>query len=232
MEERPKNEKALQLSYFIKNNIIESNSSKSITEHYLTLSFKLFSLLFKSFTEEDNIFITKNLLISKKIWKEKYFNNNKIINVLQKKDLFILYIYRIETFLLEFKKQRKISRDLIQILCQEMNENFFIKALNSNNTSYLYANFNTEIKKEFEGLRKKNYMEIIKFMITNAIRINEVLKISNLSNYDYIEEKEKEEVLDIQKYRLLLTQFFSEIILKIIFEDLQQALILYIQEEN
>ena len=137
-----------------------------------------------------------------------------------------------ETFLLEFKKQRKITSDLIHTLCQEMNENFVNKAFNSSNTAYIYSDLTSEIKKEFEILRKKSYMEIIKFLVQYTLRLNEVLKISNLSNYDYIEEKEKEEVLDIQKYRILLTQFFSDVILNMLFDDLQQVLIFYIQEEN
>ena len=228
---RPTNEKTQQLNYFINNNIIDLKSSKSISEHYLTTTFKIFSLLFKSFTE-DLVYITKNLSIPKNLWNEKYFDNTKIINVSQKKDIFILYIYRMETFLLEFKKQRKITSDLIHTLCQEMNENFVNKAFNSSNTAYIYSDLTSEIKKEFEILRKKSYMEIIKFLVQYTLRLNEVLKISNLSNYDYIEEKEKEEVLDIQKYRILLTQFFSDVILNMLFDDLQQVLIFYIQEEN
>ena len=52
MVEKPRNEKTLQLKYFIDNKIINSNPSISISEHYLSLPFKIFSLLFKSFTED------------------------------------------------------------------------------------------------------------------------------------------------------------------------------------
>ena len=74
MVEKPRNEKSLQLKYFIDNKIINSNPSTSISEHYLSLPFKIFSLLFKSFTE-DFVNITNNLSLSKDIWKEKYFEN-------------------------------------------------------------------------------------------------------------------------------------------------------------
>ena len=220
MVEKPRNEKTLQLKYFIDNKIINSNPSISISEHYLSLPFKIFSLLFKSFTE-DFVNITNNLSLSKDIWKEKYFENSCINNISLKKEIFILYNYRIETFLIEFKKKRKITNELIETLCQEMNENFVNKAFNS-----------SEIKKDFENLKKKSYMEIIKFLIQNAIRVNEVLKISNLNNYDYFDDnKEKEEVLNVQKNRILLTQFFSNFILNIMLNDIQLALMLYIKDK-
>lgn len=230
MEEKPQNEKSHQLIYFIDNKIINSNSSISISEHYLSIPFKIFSLLYKSFSEE-SVHITNNLSLSQNIWKEKYFENSNINNISHKKDIFILYIYRIEIFLLEFKKKRKITTDLIETLCKEMNINFVNKVMNSNNTNYLYSNFTYETKKDFENLQKKSYMDIIKYLIQNAIRVNEVLKISNLNNYDYIEDnKEKEEVLNVQKNRLILTQFFSNVILNIIINDLQLALLSYIKD--
>ena len=229
MEEKPQNEKTHQLKYFIDNKIINSNSSKSISEHYLSIPFKIFSLLFKSFTE-DSVKITNNLSLSKNIWDEKYFKNTNINNISQKKDI---YTFRMEVFLLQYKKKRKITRELIENLCQEMNQNFFIKVMSSNNTNFIFQNFVGEIKKDFENLQKKSYMEIIKYLIQSAIRINEVLKSSNLNNYDYIEDdKEREEVLNVQNNRLILAQFFSNTILNIILSDLQYVLISYIKEQN
>ena len=231
-EEKPKNEKAKQLIYFIENKIISSNSSISISEHYLSIPFKIFSLLNKSFSE-DEVHITNNITLSQNIWNEKYFENANIINIPYKKEIFILYIYRINIFLSEFKKKRKITTELIETLCKEMNMNFINKVINSNNINYIYSNFNNEIRKEFENLQKKSYMDIIKYIIQNAIRINEVLKTSNLNNYDFIEDnEEKEEVLNIQKNRLILTQFFSNVILNIIINDLQLALISYIKDKT
>jgi hypothetical protein len=232
MEEKPQNEKTLQLKYFIDNKIVDSNSSKSISENYLSIPFKIFSLLFKSFTE-DSVKITNNLSLSKNIWDEKYFKNTNINNISRKKDIFILYIFRMEVFLLQYKKKRKITRELIENLCQEMNQNFFIKVMSSNNINFIFQNFVGEIKKDFENLQKKSYMEIIKYLIQNAIRINEILKSSNLNNYDYIEDdKEREEVLNVQNNRLILAQFFSNTILNIILSDLQYALISYIKDKN
>ena len=232
MEEKPQNEKTHQLKYFIDNKIVDSNSSKSISENYLSIPFKIFSLLFKSFTE-DSVKITNNLSLSKNIWDEKYFKNTNINNISQKKDIFILYTFRMEVFLLQYKKKRKITRELIENLCQEMNQNFFIKVMSSNNTNFIFQNFVGEIKKDFENLQKKSYMEIIKYLIQSAIRINEVLKSSNLNNYDYIEDdKEREEVLNVQNNRLILAQFFSNTILNIILSDLQYVLISYIKEQN
>ena len=232
MEEKPQNEKTHQLKYFIDNKIVDSNSSKSISEHYLSIPFKIFSLLFKSFTE-DSVKITNNIKISKNIWDEKYFKNTNINNISQKKDIFILYTFRMEVFLLQYKKKRKITRELIENLCQEMHQNFFIKVMSSNNTNFIFQNFVGEIKKDFENLQKKSYMEIIKYLIQSAIRINEVLKSSNLNNYDYIEDdKEREEVLNVQNNRLILAQFFSNTILNIILSDLQYVLISYIKEQN
>ena len=231
MEDKPKNEKTLQLKYFIDNKIINSNNSISISEHYLSIPFKIFSLLYKSFTV-DSIQITNNLSLSQDIWKEKYFENANISNVSQKKDIFILYIYLLEMFLLVYKKKRKITNELIETLCKEMNQNFVNKVLNSNNTNYIFPNFVGEIKKDFDNLKKKGYMDIIKYLIQNAIRMNEVLKSSNLNNYDYIEDnKEKEEVLNVQKNRIILAQFFSNIILNIILNDLQLALMSLIKEK-
>ncbi len=113
-----------------------------------------------------------------------------------------------------------------------MNQNFVNKAMNSNNGNFIYSNFTNEIKKDFENLKKKSYMDIIKFLIQNAIRVNEVLKISNLNNYDYFDDnKEKEEVLNVQKNRILLTQFFSNFILNIMLNDIQLALMLYIKDK-
>ena len=138
-----------------------------------------------------------------------------------------------EVFLLQYKKKRKITRELIENLCQEMNQNFFIKVMSSNNTNFIFQNFVGEIKKDFENKKKKSYMEIIKYLIQSAIRINEVLKSSNLNNYDYIEDdKEREEVLNVQNNRLILAQFFSNTILNIILSDLQYVLISYIKEQN
>ena len=231
MEDKPKNEKTHQLKYFIDNKIIKSNNSISISEHYLTIPFKLFSLLCKSFTV-DSIQITNNLSLSQDIWNDKYFENANISNVSQKKDIFILYIYRIEMFLFEYKKKRKITNELVETLCKEMNQNFVNKVLSSNNTNIIYPNVIGELKIDFDNLKKKSYMEIIKYLIINTIRMNEVLKSSNLNNYDYIEDnKEKEEVLNVQKNRIILAQFFSNSILNIILNDLQLALMPFIKEK-
>ena len=134
-------------------------------------------------------------------------------------------------FLLEFKKQRKITSNLIASLSQEMNENFVNKALNSNSNNYL--KISKEVKKDIENLKNKNYMEIIRFLIQNALRMNEVLKISNMNNYDYIEDdKEKEEVKNVQNSRINISSFFSKVILKIILNDLNKVLLAFIKEEN
>ena len=134
-------------------------------------------------------------------------------------------------FLLEFKKQRKITSKLMESLSQEMNENFVNKALNSNSNNYL--KIGKEVKKDIENLKNKNYMEIIRFLIQNALRMNEVLKISNMNNYDYIEDdKEKEEVKNIQNSRKNISIFFSNVILKIILNDIKKVLLAFIKEEN
>ena len=100
------------------------------------------------------------------------------------------------------------------------------------NTNQIFPNFVGEIKKDFDNLKKKGYLDIIKYLIQNAIRMKEVLKSSNLNNYDYIEDnKEKEEVLNVQKNRIILAQFFSNIILNIILNDLQLALMSLIKEK-
>ena len=58
MEEKPQNEKTQQLKYFIDNKIINSNSSRSISEHYLQkIQFKLRIIYFYL-----KIFGTKNIL--------------------------------------------------------------------------------------------------------------------------------------------------------------------------
>ena len=120
---------------------------------------------------------------------------------------------------------------LIASLSQEMNENFVNKALNSNSNNYL--KINKEVKKDIENLKNKNYMEIIRFLIQNALRMNEVLKISNMNNYDYIEDdKEKEEVKNVQNSRINISIFFSKVILKIILNDLNKVLLAFIKEEN
>ena len=134
-------------------------------------------------------------------------------------------------FLHEYKKERKISSKSIENLCKEMNENFMNKALNSNNSSYL--KINKEVKKDIENLKNKSYMDIIKYLIQNTMRMNGVLKISNLSNYDFFEEdKEKKEIEIIQKSRKNITKFFSNTILKIILNDLHKALLFLIKDEN
>ena len=219
-----------KLTYFISNKIIEYQNEKTFNDYYCSIPFKLYSLLFKSFTEE-SIQITNNLSIPQKIWNQHYFDNAKIQNVSQKKNIFILYNYRIEMFLLEFKKQRKITSKLMESLSQEMNENFVNKALNSNSNNYL--KIGKEVKKDIENLKNKNYMEIIRFLIQNALRMNEVLKISNMNNYDYIEDdKEKEEVKNIQNSRNNISIFFSNVILKIILNDINKVLLAFIKEEN
>ena len=66
-----------------------------------------------------------------------------------------------------------------------------------------------------------------------SMRMNEVLKISNMNNYDYIEDdKEKEEVKKVQNSRINISIFFSNIILKIILNDLNKVLLTFIKEEN
>ena len=220
-------------SYFTSNVIIQANEEeeeKSISNIYYNLPFKLLSLLFKSFTE-DSVPITRYLCIPQKIWNEIYFDNADIKNVSQKKNIFIYYNYKIEMFLHEYKKQRKITSIIIEDLCKDMNDNFFNKALNSNNSYYL--NINKDIKKDIDNLQNKNYMYIIRYIIQNAMRMNEVLKISNLNNYDYIEDdKEKEEIQIVQNSRMNLTKFFSNIILKIILNDLYIVLLYFIKDEN
>jgi hypothetical protein len=219
-----------KLSYFISNKIIEYQNEKTFNDYYCSIPFKLYSLLFKSFTEE-SIQITNKLIIPQKIWDIHYFDNSKLQNVSQKKNIFILYNYRIEMFLLEFKKQRKITSKLMENLSKEMNENFVNKALNSNSNNYL--KISKEVKKDIENLKNKNYMEIIRFLIQNALRMNEVLKISNMNNYDYIEDdKEKEEVKNVQNSRINISSFFSKVILKIILNDLNKVLLAFIKEEN
>ena len=219
-----------KLTYFASNDIIKHEEEKSISDHYYNLPFKLFSLLFQSFTE-DSVQITHYLSIPQKLWNQIYFDNADIKKVTQKKNIFILYNYKIEMFLHEFKKQRKITSISIENLCKEMNETFFNKALNSNNCNYL--KINKEIKKDIDNLKKKSYMDIIRYTIQNALRMNEVLKISNLNNYDYIEDdKEKEEIQIIQNSRMNLTKFFSNIILKIILNDLYIVLLYFIKDEN
>ena len=219
-----------KLSYFISNKIIEYQNEKTFNDYYCSIPFKLYSLLFKSFTEE-SIQITNRLFIPQKIWDQHYFDKAKLPNVSQKKNIFILYNYRIEMFLLEFKKQRKITSKLMESLSQEMNENFVNKALNSNSNNYL--KISKEVKKDIENLKNKNYMEIIRFLIQNALRMNEVLKISNMNNYDYIEDdKEKEEVKNVQNSRINISSFFSKVILKIILNDLNKVLLAFIKEEN
>ena len=219
-----------KLTYFISNKIIEYQNEKTFNDYYCSIPFKLYSLLFKSFTEE-SIQITNNLSVPQKIWNQHHFDNAKIQNVSQKKNIFILYNYRIEMFLLEFKKQRKITSKLMESLSQEMNENFVNKALNSNSNNYL--KIGKEVKKDIENLKNKNYMEIIRFLIQNALRMNEVLKISNMNNYDYIEDdKEKEEVKNIQNSRKNISIFFSNVILRIILNDMNKVLLAFIKEEN
>jgi hypothetical protein len=219
-----------KLSYFTSNEIIEHQEEKSIKDYYYNLPFKLFSLLFHSFTEE-SVQITNFLSVPQKLWNQYYFDNATIKNISQKKNIFILYNYKIEIFLQEFKRQRKITSKIIENLSKEMNEIFVNKALNSNNSSYLKVN--KEMKKDIENLKSKSYMDIIRYLIQNAMRMNEVLKISNLNNYDYIEDIiEKEENEIIQNSRIKLSQFFSNIILKIILNDLHNVLLFYIKNEN
>ena len=229
-EDSKKGQNKEKLSYFISNKIIEYQNEKTLNDYYCSIPFKLYSLLFKSFTEE-SIQITNKLFIPQKMWDQYYFDNAKLQNVSQKKNIFILYNYRIEMFLLEFKKQRKINSKLMESLSQEMNENFVNKALNSNSNNYL--KISKEVKKDIENLKNKNYMEIIRFLIQNALRMNEVLKISNMNNYDYIEDdKEKEEVKNVQNSRINISIFFSKVILKIILNDLNKVLLAFIKEEN
>jgi hypothetical protein len=229
-EDSKKEQNKEKFSYFISNKIIEYQDEKTYHDYYCSIPFKLYSLLFKSFTEE-SIQITNKLSIPQKIWNQHYFDNAKLQNVSQKKNIFILYNYRIEMFLLEFKKQRKITSKLMENLSKEMNENFVNKALNSNSNNYL--KISKEVKKDIENLKNKNYMEIIRFLIQNALRMNEVLKISNMNNYDYIEDdKEKEEVKNVQNSRINISSFFSKVILKIILNDLNKVLLAFIKEEN
>ncbi len=219
-----------KLSYFTSNEIIQNQEEKSISDYYYNLPFKLFSLLFQSFTE-DSVQITNFLSIPQNLWNKYYFDNAEIKNISQKKNIFILYNYKIEMFLQEFKKQRKITSNIIDNLSKEMNEIFVNKALNSNSSSYLKVN--KEIKKDIENLKSKSYMDIIRYLIQNAMRMNEVLKISNLNNYDFIEDdKEREENEIIQNSRIKLAQFFSNVILKIILNDLYNVLLFYIKDEN
>ncbi len=54
-----------------------------------------------------------------------------------------------------------------------------------------------------------------------------------MNNYDYIEDdKEKEEVKNVQNSRINITIFFSNVILKIILNDLNKVLLTFIKEEN
>ena len=219
-----------KLLYFTSNSIIKQQEEKSISDYYYNLPFILFSLLFKSFTEE-SIQITNKLSLPQKIWNQYYFDNAKIQNVSQKKNIFILFNFRIEMFLLEFKKQRKITFKLIDNLSKEMNDIFVNKALNSNSSSYL--NINKDVKKDIENLKNKSYMDIMRFLIQNAMRMNEVLKISDLNNYDYIEDdKQKKESKMIQNTRMNIAKFFSQVILKIILNDLHKVLLYFIKDEN
>ena len=219
-----------KFTYFNRNQIIQINEEKSPSDYYYNVPFTIFSLLFKSFTE-DSVKITNNLSIPTKLWNQYYFDNAEIKNVTQKINIFILYNYKIEMFLHEYKKERKISSKSIENLCKEMNENFINKALNSNNSSYL--KINKEVKKDIENLKNKSYMDIIRYLIQNTMRMNGVLKISNLNNYDFFEEdKEKKEIEIIQKSRKNITKFFSNTILKIILNDLHKALLYLIKDEN
>ena len=134
-------------------------------------------------------------------------------------------------FLHEYIRERKITSKSIENLCKEMNDNFMNKALNSNNSSYL--KINKEIEKDIEKLQNKSYVDILRYLIQNTLRLSEVLKISNLNNYDYIEDdNEKKEMEIIQKSRINIAKFFSNSILKIILNDLHKALLYFIKDEN
>ena len=219
-----------KLDYFTKNQIIQNNEEKSIFDYYCNVPFSLFYLLFKSFTE-DSVQITNYLSIPPNLWNEYYFDNAEIKNVTQKKNIFILYNYKIEMFLHEYIRERKITSKSIENLCKEMNDNFMNKALNSNNSSYL--KINKEIEKDIEKLQNKSYVDILRYLIQNTLRLSEVLKISNLNNYDYIEDdNEKKEMEIIQKSRINIAKFFSNSILKVILNDLHKALLYFIKDEN
>lgn len=213
-----------KMKYFINNNILKKTYS---SEYYYNLPFKIFELLFRSFSEE-SVKITNSLSIPQKLWNVKYFDNADIKNVSQKKNLYIILNYRIEKFLSEFKKAKKLSLSNMDKLTKEMDENFVNKILNHNKN-----NFDNINKKDIETLKDKNYMELLKFLIQNCIEMNEVLKLSNLNNFDCCEElSEKVENKIIQNSRIVLAQFYSHVILKIIINDLYKVLLYYNKTES
>lgn len=231
-----------KMFYFIKNNIV---TKQYTSDYYFNLPFKIFGLLFQSFTQ-DSVKLTNSLSIPKDVWNNKYFDLAQIENVPQKKKIFILLSFRIEMFLLNFKEKRKVTYDNIEKLCKEMQENLLLKnknnkSININLLKFEYNNYNTGtdiekknlemIKSDIEKLNNKSYMDIVILLIQNAMRMNEVLKISNMNNYDYLESQdEREELKSIQNGRIILTRFFSLVILKIIIDDLYKVILFYLND--
>ena len=213
-----------KMKYFINNNILKKSYS---SEYYYNLPFKILELLFRSFSEE-SVKITNSLSIPQKLWNIKYFDNADIENISHKKNLYIILSYRIEKFLSEFKEENKVSLNNMEKLTKGMNENFVNRILNHNQNNLDNIN-----KKDVEVLQNKNYMELLKFLIQNCIKMNEVLKLSNLNNFDCSEDlNEKVENKIIQNIRIVLAQFYSHVILKIIINDLYKVLLYYNKYES
>ena len=212
-----------KMKYFINNNILKKTYS---SEYYYNLPFKIFELLFRSFSEK-TVRITNSLSVPQKLWNIKYFDNADITNVAQKKNLYIILNYHIVKFLNEFKKEKKLSLSNMEKLTKEMNENFVNKILNHNKNDFDNKN------KDIQIMQNKSYMELLKFLIQNCIQMNEVLKLSNLNNFDCNEElNEKVENKIIQNSRIALVQFYSHVILKIIINDLYKVLLYFNKYES
>ena len=114
-----------KMAYFISNSLAEKEYNPN---SYFDLPFKIFEQLYQS-TQVPLTKITNTISIPKKIWNQKYFSEAGIDSINQKKEIFILINQKIDSFLEQYQKDKRITIENITELREVTDEEIICKKL-------------------------------------------------------------------------------------------------------
>lgn len=219
-----------KMAYFISNSLAEKEYNPN---SYFDLPFKIFERLCQS-TQAPLTKITNITSIPKNIWNPKYFSEAGIDSINQKKEILILINQKIDSFLKQHQKDKKITIENIIVLREGMDDEIICKKLNLYSNNYLYLSSVSEfiqVDESFEIGDEVSYYEILIEFLHKSINLSQAMKASDIENYDYfVNEKEIDEIKSILYYRIQITKFFAGSILKFILDDIKKILCCYLND--
>lgn len=219
-----------KMAYFISNSLAEKEYNPN---SYFDLPFKIFEQLYHS-TQVPLTKITNTISIPKKIWNQKYFSEAGIDSINQKKEIFILINQKIDSFLEQYQKDKRITIENITELREGKDEEIICKKLKLYSNNYLYLSSVSEfiqVDEEFEIGDEVSYYELLIDFLQKSINLSKAMKASDIENYDYfVNEDEIDEIKSILHYRVHITKFYAGSILKFILDDIGKVICCYLRD--